>query len=420
MTRGWDATARGDGGNVSDKGKASAGGGKVPRAIWTLGFVSMLMDVSSEMIHGLLPIYLVTVLGASMATVGLIEGMAEATASIVKIFSGALSDRLGKRKLLAALGYGLAAFTKPVFPLASSLGWIVAARFVDRVGKGIRGAPRDALIADISPADARGASFGLRQTLDTIGAFTGPLLAIGLMWMSGDNFTLVFWLAAIPGFLSFALIAFAVREPERAPGEASKTPVFAALTRLGPAYWRVVAVAALFTLARFSEAFLILRAQGAGLPTMLAPAVLVVMNVVYAVSAWPAGILSDRAGRFELLMLGLSLLVAADVVLALPGGGLWTIAAGIALWGLHMGFSQGILAAMVADAAPPDLRGTAFGWFNFFSGLATLGASVIAGMLWDAFGPGATFLAGAGMTGLAMLAALVLQARGGFGGEARS
>jgi MFS family permease len=384
----------------------------IPAGVWALGFVSMLMDVSSEMIHALLPIYLVTVLGTSALTVGVIEGIAEATASVIKVFSGALSDWLGRRKLLAVIGYGLAAFTKPIFPLASSIGWLVAARFIDRVGKGIRGAPRDALVADLAPAHLRGASFGLRQSLDTIGAFMGPLIAIALMWLTVDNFTAVFWLAVIPAFISLALILFAVREPRRPP-ELRKVhaPLSKAeLRRLGTAYWWVVIVATVFTLARFSEAFLILRAQSVGLPLALVPAVLVVMNVVYAMAAYPAGILSDRVDRVTVLMGGFLLLVAADVVLAFVPGVLGVMI-GVALWGLHMGFTQGLLAALVADAAPPELRGTAFGVFNLLTGGALLAASVIAGALWDAIGPQGTFIAGAAFTLLALSGLLVLGRR---------
>ncbi|MCP1738174.1 MULTISPECIES: MFS transporter [Bradyrhizobium] len=381
----------------------------LPRGIWVLGFVSMLMDVSSEMIHALLPVYLVTVLGASTLTVGFIEGIAEATASITKIFSGALSDWLGRRKLLAALGYGLAALTKPLFPLAPSVGWLIAARFIDRVGKGIRGAPRDALIADVAPAGLRGASFGLRQSLDTIGAFVGPLVAIGLMWWTADNFALVFWVAVLPAFLSFGLIAFAVSEPEPDPSrEPAKNPLnTAAIRQLGSAYWRVVAVGVVFTLARFSEAFLILRAQNIGLSAMWVPAVLVLMNVAYALSAYPAGVLSDRINRTGLLALGLVFLAAADLALALLPS-LAGLALGVVLWGLHMGLTQGLLLALVADAAPPSLRGTAFGYFNLFTGLALLAASVIAGALWDAYGPAGTFLAGLGFALVALAGLLAV------------
>jgi MFS family permease len=378
---------------------------EIPGGIWALGIVSLLMDVSSEMIHALLPLYLVTVLGASMLTVGVIEGVAEATASIVKIFSGALSDKLGKRKLLAAVGYGLAALTKPIFPLATGIGWLMAARFVDRVGKGIRGAPRDALIADIAPPELRGASFGLRQSLDTVGAFLGPLFAIGLMLLVANNFTVVFWIAVIPAFLSFAVIVLVVREPDRPRGaKAVKSPLSPVeLRRLRGDYWFVVAVATIFTLARFSEAFLLLRAQSVGLSLALVPAVLVVMNVAYAFSAWPAGALSDRIGRFGVLSVGFALLLIADLMLAL-GGNIGVVVFGAALWGLHMGLTQGLLSALVADTAPPELRGTAFGMFNLVTGLAMLAASVIAGSLWDMVGPGGTFLAGALFTAAALAA----------------
>ena len=375
----------------------------IPPTIWALGFVSLLMDVSSETIHALLPVYLVTVMGTSMVTVGVIEGIAEATASIVKVFSGVLSDWLGKRKLLTAIGYGLAAFTKPIFPLASTVGWLVAARFIDRIGKGIRGAPRDALIADIAPAHLRGASFGLRQSLDTIGAFAGPALAIGLMWLTANNFQTVFWVAVIPAFMSLGLLLFAVQEPARPAGlRKVKFPLsLPELRRLGSAYWLVVAVATVFTLARFSEAFLILRAQAAGLPVVLVPLVLVVMNVVYALAAYPSGVLSDRFNRLTMMTIGFATLIAADITLAFCGN-LTGIALGVVLWGLHMGITQGLMATLIADTAPAELRGTAYGVFNLLGGLALLAASVVAGALWDSIGPQATFLAGAGFTSLAL------------------
>jgi MFS family permease len=385
---------------------------RLPAAIWVLGVVSMLMDISSEMIHALLPVYLVTVLGASTLAIGVIEGVAEATASITKVFSGALSDRLGKRQRLAAIGYGLAAFTKPIFPLATSLGWVVTARFVDRVGKGIRGAPRDALVADIAPPESRGAAFGLRQSLDTIGAFLGPLAAILIMALTADSFRTTFWIAVVPAFLSFALIAFVVKEPARPPTvKAPRAPLsLPAMRRLGSAYWWVVVVATFFTLARFSEAFLILRSQSAGLPVVLAPAVLVLMNVVYALAAYPAGRLSDRVDRISVLIAGFVLLMLADIALGLLDG-LAGVAVGVALWGLHMGLTQGLLAALVADAAPADLRGTAFGVFNLLGGAALLAASVIAGAMWDRFGPEGTFLAGAVFTAVALVLLAALRPR---------
>jgi MFS family permease len=376
----------------------------IPGGVWALGFVSLLMDVSSEMIHALLPVYLVVGLGTSTLAVGIIEGVAEATASITKVFSGALSDWLGRRKFLAVLGYGLAAFTKPVFPLAPSVGWLIAARFIDRVGKGIRGAPRDALIADITPSHVRGASFGLRQSLDTVGAFLGPLLAIGLMWMTADHFASVFWIAVIPAFLALALIVLAVREPDR-PAELRKVRMplsRSELVSLTAAYWWVVTVASVFTLARFSEAFLVLRAQSVGLQLTLVPTVMVIMNIAYAISAYPVGVLSDRASRITILILGLLLLLAADVTLAFATG-MTAIAFGAVLWGLHMGFTQGLLSALIADTAPAELRGTAYGIFNLITGLAMLLASVIAGILWDAAGPQATFLVGAAFTILTLI-----------------
>lgn len=376
---------------------------EIPRSVWALGLVSMFMDISSEMIHALLPLYLVTVLGASTLTVGIIEGVVEATASISKVFSGALSDYLGKRKWLAALGYGLAAMTKPIFPLASSIGWLVVARFIDRLGKGIRGSPRDALVADLTPADLRGNAYGLRQSLDTIGAVLGPSLAIVFMLAFANNFTTVFWIAVIPAFVSVAIAVFVVQEPERAPGlRRVRAPLSRAeLARLSGVYWMIVGVAAIFTLARFSEAFLLLRAQSVGLPIAVVPMVLVVMNIAYTLTAWPAGALSDRIGRYGVVTVGFALLVLADLALAI-GDGVAVVMVGVALWGLHMGLTQGLLSALVADTAPEELRGTAFGVFNLVSGIAMLAASILAGALWGVAGPAGTFLAGAAFTAVAL------------------
>jgi MFS family permease len=375
----------------------------IPHSIWALGFVSLLMDISSEMIHALLPIYLITVLGASALTIGFIEGVAEATSAMVKVFSGAISDWLGRRKAIVVAGYTLSALTKPIFPMAASVDWLLAARFVDRVGKGIRGAPRDALMADIAPAHLRGAAFGLRQSLDTIGAVAGPALAIFLMWLTSNAFTAVFWLAVIPAGLCVALLVLGVEEPEQAQTPNAEKPRFGLsdLQRLSRPYWLIVALGAVFALARFSEAFLLLRAQAAGLPVALIPMVLIVMNVVYALSAYPAGVLSDNGDRIKPLALGLVCLVAADVLLAL-GSNLLFVALGVALWGLHLGLTQGLLAALVADRAPADLRGTAYGVFNLVTGVALLLASIIAGALWDGAGPKSTFLCGAVFASIAL------------------
>jgi MFS family permease len=377
---------------------------KIPAGVWALGFVSMLMDISSEMIHSLLPLFMVGVLGASAVTVGLIEGLAEATALIVKVFSGALSDYLGKRKGLALFGYALGALTKPLFAIAPTMGIILTARLLDRVGKGIRGAPRDALVADITPPEIRGAAFGLRQSLDTVGAFLGPLLAVGLMLLWANDFRAVFWVAVIPGVLAVVVLLFGVREPERHQGEKKVNPIRREnIKRLSASYWWVVGVGAVFTLARFSEAFLVLRAADSGIPLALVPLVMVAMNVVYAASAYPFGKLSDRMSHKKLLAWGLVVLIAADLVLATNNHWI-TVLAGVALWGIHMGITQGLLATMVADTAPVDLRGTAFGLFNLVSGIALLIASVVAGLLWDQLGASFTFYAGAGFCIIALIA----------------
>lgn len=384
---------------------------KLPKGVIALGLVSLCMDLSSEMIHSLLPLFLVTVLGASALSVGIIEGIAEATASIGKVFSGVLSDWIGRRKPLVLLGYGLAALTKPLFPLATGIGAILTARFVDRIGKGIRGAPRDALIADITPQDIRGAAYGLRQSMDTIGAFAGPLLAIALMSATHDNFRIVFWVAVIPAFACLLLIVFGVKEPESTRQAAqTRFPVSREnLKRLPARFWWVVVFAAVLTLARFSEAFLLLRAQNLGLSVTWAPMILIIMNVVYAASAYPFGKLSDNGIRRKLLAWGIVFLIMADLALALAVN-IWAVGAGAALWGLHMGATQGILSALVADAAPADLRGAAFGVFNMASGIALLGASVIAGILWSSFGPAMTFYAGA-IFSAAALAGLFVDTR---------
>jgi MFS family permease len=380
----------------------------MPKGVWALGLVSLLMDVSSEMIHSLLPVFLVSVLGVTAFSVGVIEGIAEATASVTKVFSGVLSDWAGKRKPLILFGYGLAALSKPVFALAPSLAWVVGARFADRFGKGIRGAPRDALIADITPQPLLGAAFGLRQSLDTVGAFAGPLIAILVMELAAGNFRLVFGIAALPALLAVLLILFGVREPALHRPPRSARLLWREARRFPASFWMVLAVSALMTLSRFSEGFLLLRAQSVGLGAALIPAVLVAMNVVYAASAYPVGWLSDRVGRNGLLLSGLAVLVAADLVLA-AAATLWQVMAGVALWGLHLGMTQGLFAAVVADKAPAELRGTAFGAYNLVSGAALLLASVIAGALWTALGAAATFHCGAAFSASALCALVILR-----------
>ena len=368
----------------------------MPRGIWALGIGSMFMDISSELIHSLLPVFMASVLGVSMLTIGVVEGVAEAAAAITKVFSGALSDYLRKRKFLLVFGYALAAFTKPVFPRATSIGWVFTARFLDRIGKGIRGAPRDALVADLAPRELRGAAYGLRQALDSVGAFLGPVLALVLMAAFANDIREVMWFAVVPAFLAVAVLVIYVREPARSEVEgAAHAPVkFADAKRLPSRYWLVVLLGAIFTLARFSEAFLVLRAADVGLAIGYVPVVLVAMNVVYAALAYPAGAAADRADPRTLLLAGLALLIASDLVLALaesPGA----VFVAAALWGAHMAFTQGLFAKLVADTAPAELRGSAFGVFNLVSGAALLAASVVAGALWSAFGATATFIAGA-------------------------
>ena len=376
--------------------------GAIPRGVWVLGIVSLCMDLSSELVHALLPLYMATVMGASTFVIGVIEGIAEATALIVKLFSGVVSDAFRKRKPLVLLGYGLGALSKFVFPLAPTLGWIVTARFSDRVGKGIRGAPRDALIADITPAAIRGRSFGLRQALDTVGGIGGPVLALAAMAYFASDFVAAFWVAVVPAMLCVVLIVVGVEEPTRRDREGPAKPPWriAEAKALPAAFWFVVAIAVVLTLARFSEAFLVLRAQNLGFSVAHAPIVMVVMSVVYAAAAYPAGAAADRGRGPWLLGGGLAALLAADLVLAQSRDGAGVLA-GAALWGLHMGLTQGLLAALVAGAAPADFRGTAFGVFNFACGVALLVASALAGWLWDAFGPEFTFYVGAAFTALA-------------------
>lgn len=383
---------------------------RIPKGVWGLGLVSMFMDISSEMIHALLPLFLVSVFGAPATVVGIIEGVAEASASITKLFSGALSDWLGKRKILAVIGYGLAAVTKPIFPLAGSVSMLFAARFIDRIGKGIRGAPRDALVADLTPRYLRGAAYGLRQSLDTVGAIVGPGIALALMWLTMGHFRTVFWVAVVPAAISVAILVWVVREPERPKAaRAVKAPLsLRELRLLGGAYWWVTVVAAIFTLARFSEAFLILRWQSVGLPIEMAPLVLVIMNISYALSAYPAGVLADRINKLGIVMAGLAVFVVANLIMA-AGDGVWGFSLGVALWGLHMGLTQGLMASLVADTVPTELRGTGFGAFNMLSGVAMLAASIIAGVLWDVAGPAATFLVGVAIALVALVGLLAVR-----------
>jgi MFS family permease len=381
---------------------------RIPQTVWALGFVSLFMDISSEIIHSLLPVFLVSVLGASVGMVGLIEGVAEGTVMVTRIFSGSLSDWLGRRKILALAGYGLGALSKPLFALAPGVGVVFIARFVDRIGKGVRGAPRDALVADVTLPAQRGAAYGLRQSLDSVGAFVGPLLAIGLMLLTGDQFRTVFWIAFIPGALAVFMLFKLVKEPKREKDRNFVSPFNrTSIAMLGRRYWLVVLVGVLFTLARFSEAFLLLRAEDIGLQVALIPLILVVMNFSYSVTAFPVGKLSDRIGRKGLMTSGLLVLVASDLLLGMAGT-LWQVFVGAGLWGLHLGLTQGLLSAWIADAANPQLRGTAFGVFGLFSGIAILLASVLAGWLWQQYSPSITFFSGAFIAAFSLLGFIII------------
>jgi MFS family permease len=381
---------------------------RLPMGIWGLGFVSMFMDISSELVHSLLPIFMATVLGTSMVTIGIIEGFAEGAAAITKVFSGAISDYCGKRKFLAVAGYTLSAITKPIFPLATTIGWVFGARFVDRIGKGIRGAPRDALVADIAPLQLRGAAYGLRQSLDSVGAFIGPLMAVIFMIWFTNDIRAVLWVAVVPAFIAVFLLIIAVREPESwdRPGALRNRLTLTDTRRLPMRYWLIVALGAVFTLARFSEAFLILRAQDVGLAIGYVPVIMIVMNIFYSIFAYPAGTAADRLSARTLLAFGLAILVVADAVLAMAVSP-WFTFVGAAFWGLHMAFTQGLLSKLVADTAPADLRGTAFGVFNLVNGVTLFLASFIAGSLWTAFGASATFIAGASFAILALMGLLL-------------
>ena len=392
---------------------------RIPATVWALGFVSLFTDLGSEMVHGLLPVLLAGTLGASALTIGLIEGAAEALVLVTKVFSGYVSDALGRRKPLVLLGYGLAVLAKPLFPLADSIATVTTARLLDRFGKGIRGAPRDALLGDLAPPSIRGACFGLRQSMDTVGAVLGPLAAVALMWVFADDIRAVLWFAVLPGLVSIVLLLTVVREPKDAPRRPARLPITRqGMAHLGPAFWGVVAAGALISLARFSEAFLVLRASERGVPLMFIPLVLVVMSGAFMLSAYPAGRMSDRVPRAAVLAAGMVVLAVADVVLALAQGYVMLFA-GIALWGLHMGLTQGILASLVADVAPVEYRGTAFGIFSLVSGAGLLAASGLAGLLWDTVDPAATFVAGAVVALLASVATLRLLPRNGGGAAAR-
>lgn len=378
---------------------------KIPRTVWVLGFASLLTDVSSEMIHSVLPLFLATSLGASATIIGLIDGVGEAVAAFLKLFSGALSDRIRKRKPLILTGYGLSAAVKPLFALAGNPIAVLAARCLDRVGKGIRGAPRDALIADVTDADSRGAAYGLRQSLDSVGAVVGPLIALAAMTATANDFRFVFWIALVPAIATVILLATGVSEPPSNLEPTSKkvNPLrMEAIKSLGPGFWFVFFVCLLFTLGNSSDAFILLKAKAIGVAPNMVPLCLVVLNVTYTLSAYPAGIVSDRLGRRGMLMCSFALYAIVYLCLGFTTEQ-WQLWSLLAIYGFYLGLSQGTFLALVADRVPQELRGTAFGLFSLSIGVGLLPASLIAGFLWDNISPQATFLAGAGFALVSLL-----------------
>ncbi|MCY7271424.1 MAG: MFS transporter [Sphingomonas bacterium] len=381
----------------------------LPRTVWVLGIVSLLMDLSSEIYHALLPAFLTITLGLPVAAMGALDGISEATANMAKLVSGKLSDHQQKRKPWVLLGYGMAALSKPLFPLATGAIPVLGARFIDRIGKGIRGAPRDAMIADETPPEIRGAAFGLRQSLDTVGAFLAPLVAVGLMIALAGDIRLVFWIAVIPAMLSFLFAWVMLRETGGGTAIATKLK-WGGFRDLEPEVRRLIGVGFLFGLARFSESFLILKAMDVGLSASLSPLVLSLFSLSYLLLAFPAGQWSDRISPRTILIAGIAVLVAADLWLA-QATSLWMVGVGVILWGAHMALTQGIFSRMIADAAAPERRATSFGAFFFASGIAALLASLGAGLMWDRSGPASVFTAGAVIAAVAGAMLILLPKR---------
>lgn len=352
------------------------------------------MDSSSELLHSLTPVLLVNVLGASVVSVGLIEGIAEGTASVTKVFAGAISDYFRRRKTLIVLGYALAALTRPLFPLAGSAPVIFAARFLDRMSKASRDAPRDALVADVTAQGQRGAAYGLRVALDSLGSVLGPILAVLLMLFFSGGIRAAMWVAVIPAVLAVIVIAMLVREPEQKQATVREPFDWGKARELPGRYWLIVTVGAIFTAARFSDSFLVLRARDVGLSATYAPMIIVVLSCIYAAGSYPAGAAADRVSPRTLLLVGLSFLIAADLVIGL-GHSILPVFVGGALWGCHLALTQGVFSKIVAEFTPSDLRGTGFAIFDLGRGIAFVIANTVAGYWWKASGPSATFFSAA-------------------------
>lgn len=374
---------------------------RLHRSVIALGCVSLLMDMSSESIHALLPLFMVEALGLTALAVGLLDGFAEALPFVVKPVSGWLSDRFRNRKGLTVAGYGLAALAKPLFALAGGLGLIVTARLIDRMGKGIRGAPRDALIADLTEPRLRGQAFGLRQSMDTVGAILGPVLAAILIGMWLGDYQTAFWFASIPAGLAMVVLVVGVREP-RSRTAAARPSESIQTTPLSPAFWAITALAAAMALAKPSEAFLLLRAQAMGWSTGEIPLLLAAMNSAYALSAYPAGRFFDRLGERRLLATSLGALGLALLLLWSGSHPAMLWSAAIA-WGLHLGTSQAVLAALISLHAPSARRGTAFGVYAGCLGGAFILNGAVVGVLWSRVDPQVALAFCIGMTGMAAI-----------------
>ncbi len=396
--------------------QARPGWRALPRNVWVLSVTSFLTDVSSEMLLNLLPLFLANVLGAGTAIIGLIEGLAETTASVLKVFSGWFSDRLGQRKWLTVAGYGLSSLAKPFLYFATSWSWILTVRVADRVGKGIRTAPRDALIADSIDESQRGLSFGLHRAMDTAGAFSGLLIAAAVVWatqatggvLHRATFQSVVLLSIVPAVLAVLVLAFGARDIPRRDG-ATRAPSLT-LKGFDVRFRGFLLIVILFTLGNSSDAFLILRAQERGLSVLGVMGALLALNLVYSLVSSPAGVLSDRIGRRRVLVGGWLIYGLVYLGFALAGAG-WQVWLLYALYGVYYGMAEGVARALVADIVRPEQHGTAYGVFNAAIGVTAFPASLIAGLLWQGlgpwkgFGPAAPFLFGAG---LALLAALLM------------
>ncbi|MBI5682857.1 MAG: MFS transporter [Deltaproteobacteria bacterium] len=355
------------------------------------------MDISSEMIYPLVPLFLATILGTTKTTIGIIEGVAESTASILKVFSGYLSDKLGRRKLLMGLGYGVSVLSRPIMGLSVSWSQVLAARFIDRLGKGIRTAPRDAIIADSVETNNLGKAFGFHRAMDTVGAVIGPAIAFFLLLIFSNNFRLIFWLSMIPGLIAVALIIFFITEKRKSRDELAKLPKLT-IKDFDGNFRHYMIVIALFSIGNTSDAFLILRAENLGVDKEYIPVVYLLFNLVYSMSSMPLGILADKIGFRKTIILSFILYAAVYLGFGLADSAYHVLFL-FCIYGVFKGMSEGTQRAYLATLSPPERKATAFGIYHMVVGFALLPASIIGGFLWDRIGPHATFFYGA-LTGI--------------------